>query len=129
MASSTTKPSARVSASRLTLSSEKLNIAMPAKVPMIDSGSAMAGMNVARQVRRNARITRITSTAVSISVICTSCTESRIDSGPVAQDVELDGRRQQPLELRQHAVDGIRDGDRVGIGLALHGDDDRAHCR
>ena len=80
MASSTTKPSARVSASRLTLSSEKLNIAMPANVPMIDSGRAMAGMNVARQVLRNARITRITSTAVSISVICTSCTAARIDS-------------------------------------------------
>ena len=80
MASSTTKPSASVSASRLTLSSEKLNIAMPAKVPMIDSGSAMAGMKVARQVRRNARMTRITSTAVIISVSCTSCTESRIDS-------------------------------------------------
>ena len=80
MASSTTKPSARVSASRLTLSSEKLNIAMPAKVPMIDSGRATAGMNVARHVRRNARITRMTSTAVMISVSCTSCTESRIDS-------------------------------------------------
>ncbi len=101
MASSTTKPSASVSASRLTLSSEKLSMAMPANVPMIDSGRATAGMKVARQVRRNARITRMTSTAVIISVICTSCTESRIDFGPVAQDVELDGRRQQPVELGQ----------------------------
>ena len=103
MASSTTKPSASVSASRLTLSSEKPNIAMPAKVPMIDSGRATAGMKVARQVRRNARITRITSTAVSISVICTSCTESRIDSERSLKHAELDGRRQQPLELRDAA--------------------------
>ena len=53
---------------------------MPAKVPMMESGSASAGMNVARQVRRKARITRITSTAVRIRVICTSCTDSRIDT-------------------------------------------------
>ena len=80
MASSTTKPSASVRASRLTLSSEKPNMAMPAKVPMMDSGSASAGMNVARQVRRNARMTRITSAAVRNRVTCTSCTESRIDT-------------------------------------------------
>ena len=80
MASSTTKPSASVSASRLTLSREKFSIDMPAKVPMIDSGSAMAGMKVARQVRRNARMTRMTSTAVISSVSWTSWTESRIDS-------------------------------------------------
>ena len=53
---------------------------------MIDSGSASAGMKVARQVRRNARMTRITSTAVRIRVICTSCTEARIEIRAVAQD-------------------------------------------
>ena len=79
MASSTTKPNASVSASKLTLSREKLSIDMPAKVPMIDNGSAMAGMKVARQVRRNARMTRMTSTAVNIRVSCTSCTELRMD--------------------------------------------------
>ncbi len=79
MASSTTKPSASVNARRLTLSSEKPNIAMPAKVPMMDKGRARAGMNVARQVRRKARMTRITRHAVRISVSCTSCTASRIE--------------------------------------------------
>ena len=128
MASSTTKPSASVSASRLTLSSEKPNMAMPANVPMMDSGSARAGMKVARQVRRNARMTRMTSTAVSISVSCTSCTESRIDYRAVAQHAERDGRRQQPLELRDRLVDGVGDRHRIGIGLALHGKDDRARA-
>ncbi len=55
-------------------------MAMPANVPMIERGRASAGMKVARHVRRNARITRMTSAAVSISVICTSCTDARIDS-------------------------------------------------
>ena len=103
MASSTTKPSASVSASRLTLSSEKPSIAMPAKVPMIDSGRAMAGMKVARQVRRKARITRITSAAVSISVICTSCTASRIDSERSLKTLSLMVGGISPLELRQQS--------------------------
>ena len=80
MASSTTKPSASVSASRLTLSSEKPIIDITPNVPAIDSGNAMAGMMVARQVRRKARITSTTRAAVSTSVTCTSCTASRIVS-------------------------------------------------
>ena len=99
MASSTTKPSASVSASRLTLSSEKPNIAMPAKVPMIDSGRASAGMNVARQVRRKARMTRIDEHRRQhqreLHVVHGVADRLRA----VAQDAELDGRRQQPLEL------------------------------
>src|SRR3972149_5539113 len=55
MASSTTKPSARVRASRLTLSSENPNIAMPANVPMIDSGRGPGGAKVARQLLKKAR--------------------------------------------------------------------------
>ena len=80
MASSTTKPRASVSASSVTLSSEKPIRAMPAKVAATDNGSATAGMIVARQERRNARITSTTSTAVMISVSCTSCTDSLIDT-------------------------------------------------
>ena len=47
-------------------------------VPMIDSGSATAGMIVARHERRNTQITPTTSTTESISVACTSSTEARI---------------------------------------------------
>ena len=52
MASSTTKPTASVSASSDMLSIEWPNAYMPAKVPMIEIGRAMAGIRVARKVRR-----------------------------------------------------------------------------
>ena len=47
---------------------------------MMDMGSAAAGMKVAERLRRNRKITRITSTSASTSVNCTSCTESRMPS-------------------------------------------------
>ena len=52
MASSTTKPTARVSASSEMLSIEWPRTYMPAKVPTIEIGSAMAGISVARKLRR-----------------------------------------------------------------------------
>ena len=128
MASSTTKPSASVSASRLTLSSEKLSIAMPAKVPMIDSGRAMAGMKRGapgaqeRQDHQDDEDRRHHQR--ELHVVHRVADRLR----PVAQDAELDGRRQQPVELRQHPVHGVGDGDRVGVRLALNGDDDGAHA-
>ena len=126
MASSTTNPSASVSASKLTLSSEKPSSAMPPKVPVTDSGRASAGMIVARQERRKARITSTTSMAVITSVTSTSCTEFADRLRAVAQDGELDGRRQLALELRDQRLDRVGHGHRVGIGLALRVDDDGA---
>ena len=52
MASSTTKPTASVSASSEMLSIEWPNRYMPAKVPMSEIGSAIAGISVARKLRR-----------------------------------------------------------------------------
>ncbi len=52
MASSTTKPTASVSASSEMLSSEWPHRYMPAKVPITEIGSAMAGIRVARKLRR-----------------------------------------------------------------------------
>ena len=49
-----------------------------ANVPISDMGSARLGIAVADTLRRNRKITRITSTSVSMSVIFTSCTESRM---------------------------------------------------
>ena len=80
IASSTTKPVAMVSAISDRLSSPKPSRLMIAKVPISDSGSATAGMKVARSERRNTKITSTTSTTDMISVICTSSTEARIVS-------------------------------------------------
>ena len=49
-------------------------------VPTSDSGRATAGMNVARRVRRNTKITPTTSTIDSTRVRCTSVTEARMVS-------------------------------------------------
>jgi hypothetical protein len=62
-----------------------------------------------------------------IRVNCTSWTESRIDSERSLKDAELDGRWQQSVELGQHLVHSVGDGDGVGIRLALHRDNDRAN--
>ena len=51
---------------------------MTAKVPTIDTGTAIAGMTVGHTLRRNRKITITTSPIVSISVNCTSATEARM---------------------------------------------------
>ena len=48
---------------------------MTAQVPMSESGTATKGIRVARQLRRNKKITAITRTTVSPSSKYTSCTD------------------------------------------------------
>src|SRR6185437_3186415 len=50
-----------------------------ANVPTSDNGTAAAGMTVADSVRRNRKITMMTSATANISSNCTSRTEARID--------------------------------------------------
>ena len=52
---------------------------MPAKVPISEIGSAMAGISVARKLRRKRKITMITSTPASPSVNWTSSMAWRIE--------------------------------------------------
>ena len=80
IASSTTKPVAMVSAISERLSSEKPQSAITAKVPTIESGSATAGISVARGLRRKSQMVITTSTTASARVNCTSRTEARIVS-------------------------------------------------
>jgi len=80
MASSTTKPIERVSASNDRLSMLKPRGYMSANVPTIDSGKARLGMIVARTLRRKRKITRTTNPSASSMVNLTSLTEARIDS-------------------------------------------------
>jgi len=51
---------------------------MTAKVATSESGTAMLGMTVAHNVRRNRKITTMTRPIVSIIVNCTSRTDARI---------------------------------------------------
>ena len=68
MASSTRMPVTMVMASRLTRLSEKPMASMAQKAGMMESGSAMAAMMVARMSRRKMSTTTMASTAPSISV-------------------------------------------------------------
>src|SRR5215472_9710943 len=76
IASSTTSPVANVIPKRVSELIEKPKILMKAKVPISDTGIVTAGMIVARQSRRKKKITAMTITIASSSVVTTSFTES-----------------------------------------------------
>ncbi len=78
MASSTTNPVAIVSAISDRLLRLKPHRYMAAKVPMSETGTATAGISVARPERRNKNTTRITSATEIASVSSTSCSDARI---------------------------------------------------
>src|SRR6516225_9554863 len=78
MASSTTKPTAMVSAISDKLSRLKLNMYIAAHEPSSASGTVMLGMTVAQKLRRNSRTTSTTRAMVSARVNWTSCTEARM---------------------------------------------------
>ena len=79
MASSTTKPTARVSAIRDRLFMLKSSRYMIANVPAIDIGNARLGIIVAETFRKKRKITSTTRKTVPIKVSWTSWTDSRID--------------------------------------------------
>ncbi len=79
MASSTTKPTERVSASSVILLMENPNAYIAAQVPTSDTGTASEGMMVAPAERRNRKMTSTTNPTAIIRVRCTSPTECRID--------------------------------------------------
>ncbi len=79
MASSTTNPTASVSAISDRLSRLKPNAYITANVPITETGSARLGITVADTLRRKRKITSTTSPIVSTRVNFTSATDSRID--------------------------------------------------
>src|SRR5215831_2873687 len=92
MASSTTKPTDSVKASRVMLLIEKLNTYIAAQVPMMETGTASAGMIVADIERRNRKMTMMTRQIAMASVTCTSSTESRIEiERSLSTSMRIDG--------------------------------------
>src|ERR1700761_4477688 len=77
MASSTTKPVDMVSAIKVRLLRLKPSAYIAANVPTSDSGTAMPGMIVAAQVRKNTNITATTNAMHKSSSNSTSDTEAR----------------------------------------------------
>ena len=76
MASSTTMPMASTSANRVSVLIENPASHRPAKAPIKDTGTAIIGISVARQVCRNRNTTPSTSSAASKMVIVTSLIEA-----------------------------------------------------
>ena len=68
MASSTTMPMASTTASSEMVLAEKPITSRKAKVPTRATGTAIRGIRVARQLPRNRKTTRMTSTKASIRV-------------------------------------------------------------
>ena len=92
MASSTTKPTDRVSANSVMLLMEKSSMYIAAKVPSSEIGTASAGMKVADAERRNRKITRMTRPMAISSVSSTSLTDCRIDTDrSMATSIFTDG--------------------------------------
>ena len=105
IASSTTKPTASVSASSDRLSRLKPSAYIAAKVPMTEISRASAGMTVAETLRRKSRMTRMTSAPAMTSVTWTSSTALADRDTAVVERRHLDRRRQIRLETRQDLLD------------------------
>ena len=76
MASSTTNPIASTMPSMLTVLSEKPRASITASVAISETGMAMAGMTVLRQLCRNRNTTAMTSASASPRVMTTSCIDA-----------------------------------------------------
>ena len=76
MASSTTMPMASTRPNNVRVLMEKPNPSRTAKVPTIDTGTAISGMIEARQVCRNSTTTTTTSSTASNRVLTTSTIDS-----------------------------------------------------
>ena len=107
IASSTTKPTEIVSAISDTLSSEYPMMYIAAMVPRSDRGIATAGMNVARNVRRNPKTTITTSAQEISSVRKTSFDRGADGLRAVAEEEEMGRGRKVALQggqERTHAL-------------------------
>ena len=77
-------------------------------------------MIVAETLRKNAKITRMTSPIVSQSVCLTSAIDSRIVCERSKRDFELEIRGHLLMESRQQLLDAVHDGNGIGARLLLH---------
>ncbi len=118
MASSTTNPVEMASAMSERLSTLYPSRNMAAKVPMMDAGTAIRGISVARNSRRNRKTTRPTRATDRRSVRSMSATEARMVWRLVEPDAHDDGRIDARMQLRQRRVDPVDRGDDVGARLA-----------
>ena len=124
MASSTTKPTAMVSAISDRLSRLKCIRYIAANEPASAKGTVTLGMSVAQKLRRNRRITITTRQMVSTKRELDVGHRGADRHGAVENGFDLDRRRNARGELRQLRLDLVDGVDDVGAGLLEHGEDD-----
>ena len=93
---------------------------MTAKVASSDSGTAMLGITVAHNVRRNMKMTRTTRPIVSIIVNCTSCTAARTTSERSETRSTWTEGGIDSCSCGISCLDRVDELDRVGAGLPLN---------
>ena len=126
MASSTTKPTESVSASSVMLLIEKSKAYIAAQVAISEIGTASAGMMVAVAERRNRKITRMTSANGDRQRFLHVGDRIADRDRAVEQRLHADRRRNLRAELRQPGLHRVDHLDRVGVGLPLDRQHDRA---
>ena len=99
IASSTTMPMASTMPNSVSMLIEKPSAVMPIAVPMIEIGTAMMGISVARMLCRNRNTTRTTSTSASKNVWTTVSIECARELRRVHRDVVFDAFRERLLQL------------------------------
>ncbi len=97
---------------------------MMPKVPTMESGTATAGMKVARRERRKRKMTMMTSAMVRQQLELDVLDRGADGVGAVGEDAEVDAGGKRLAELGQERLDLVDDADDVGAGLALDVDDD-----
>ncbi len=124
MASSTTKPTAMVSAISDRLSREKFIRYIAANEPASASGTVTLGMSVAQQIAQEQKDHHHHEADGEYQREFDVDHRGADGRGAVENGVDLDRRRDARGELRQLGLDPVDDVDDVGAGLLEDGKDD-----
>ncbi len=124
MASSTTKPTAMVSAMSERLSRLKFIRYIAANEPESASGTVTLGMSVAQKFRRNSKITITTRQIVSTRVNSTSATDARMVVVRSRMVSTLTAGGMRAVRWRYFGLNSIDSFDDVGARLLEHREDD-----
>ena len=124
IASSTTRPVARVMPKSVSELIEKPKTLMKANVPISDTGIVTAGIMVARQSSRKRKITMMTMMIASSSVLTTSFTESPTTVVVSKAITYLMPGGNDFRKLDQRSFGGLVNLERIGIRQLLHTDAD-----
>ena len=98
----------------------KPNSSRPANAPISDTGTAMIGISVARQLCRNTNTTSSTRNAAAPSVMHHLVDRRLHEARRIEGDALRDALREAVRQFTDSGAHGVRDLERVGAGLQKH---------